>query len=32
LEENDVTYEQAIKRGERAGVSKAGGEEFLAMI
>ena len=27
-----MSYEQALKRGERAGVSKAGDEEFLAMI
>jgi hypothetical protein len=27
-----VTYEQALKRGEQAGASKAGTQEFLAMI
>jgi len=27
-----VTYEQALKRGEKAGASKAGTEEFLALL
>lgn len=27
-----MTYEQALKRGERAGVSRAGAQEFLALI
>lgn len=27
-----MTYEQALKRGERAGASKAGEDEFLALI
>ena len=27
-----MTYEQALKRGERAGASKAGEQEFLALI
>jgi hypothetical protein len=27
-----MTYEEALKRGERAGASKAGDHEFLALI
>ena len=27
-----MTYEQALKRGEQAGASKAGAQEFLALI
>jgi len=27
-----VTYKQALKRGERAGTSNAGNEEFLALV
>ncbi len=27
-----MTYEQALKRGERAGVNKAGDDEFLALV
>jgi hypothetical protein len=27
-----MTYEQALKKGEKAGASKAGPEEFLALL
>lgn len=27
-----MTYDQALKRGEKAGASKAGTEEFLALL
>jgi hypothetical protein len=27
-----VTYEQALKKGEKTGASKAGAEEFLALL
>jgi hypothetical protein len=30
--ETNVTYEQALKRGERSGANRAGEQEFLALV